>query len=230
MKLKKNDIHIWHVNLETKNEALDKCQKLLSEDENDRAARLRSTELRHHYILARGHLRIILGKYLKKQPEEIAFTYSKHGKPSLQNESTPISFNVSHCQNLYLVAITLKHKIGIDIERTGRFENWMDMIKHSLSQQEQDELLNLPKGEQEQAFIRGWTRKEAYTKAQGAGLLYDFPNFSVTLDKSNPRIINDPQNTHNLPKWALINIQVKPPYLATLAIDSHVMQITEFHI
>lgn len=226
IQLKKHDIHIWHINLEAdklKEDTLEACQQLLSEDEKERADRLRSSALRNHFILARGHLRKVLGKYLNQHPKKIVFTYNKHGKPLLENTSPTISFNVSHSQDLFLIALTLKRKIGIDIERTGRFDNWIEIAKHSLSQQEQSELFKLSKNEQEQAFIRGWTRKEAYTKALGLGLFHDFPDFSVTLNEFNPKIIFDPKNAQDLSTWKLLNIKVDAPCFASLAVDCQSM-------
>lgn len=222
IQLKKQDIHIWNITVNQNNDKEDQlaaCRQLLSRDEKARVDRLHSLALRHHATLTKGYLRNVLGEYLNQHPKKVVFTYNQYGKPELEGPSSAINFNVSHCQNQFLIALTLKRKIGVDIECTGRFENWMEIAKHSLSQREQDELFKLVKHKQELAFIRGWTRKEAYTKALGLGLLHDFSEFSVSLDNSHPEILNDPKTPQDLSTWKLMNINVDPPYFASLAAD-----------
>ena len=57
-------------------------------------------------------------RHLDQAPSRVAFRYGSHGKPEL---TPPIGgalhFNLSHAETRGLCAVTLKHEVGVDIER-----------------------------------------------------------------------------------------------------------------
>src|SRR5438876_10450259 len=111
-----DEVHIWRVPLDDSRST--ELRSTLSPDECARADRFHFDRDRHHFIAARGSLRAILGAYLKKKPSELSFSYSNYGKPSLFGEpaSNGLSFNLSHANELALIAVTRNRKIGVDIE------------------------------------------------------------------------------------------------------------------
>ena len=58
----------------------------LAADEKARAERFYFEKDRKHFIVARGVLRAILGRYLNRAPECLSFCYSSYGKPALAGE------------------------------------------------------------------------------------------------------------------------------------------------
>jgi 4'-phosphopantetheinyl transferase len=80
-------------------------------------------------------------------------------------------------------------------------------------------LLGLP-SEQRGGF-NCWTRKEAYIKAQGLGLLLSLESFDVSLDPDQPVNLRatrpDPQEAD---RWTLLSLEVSPDYAAALAVES----------
>ena len=94
-----DEVQVWKLNLnDTQAEAEEKYQSLLSEDEIDRAQKLRFQDDRFRFTVARANLRLLLSRYIDKKPRQLWLRYGRHGKPYLSEESNPdrINFNLSH--------------------------------------------------------------------------------------------------------------------------------------
>jgi hypothetical protein len=117
--LSSHDIHVWSALLDLPPSRVRRLQQTLVADELSRAERYAKEELRRHFIVARGALRTILGRYLTVKPEEVRFCYNAYGKPALATSSgkDALNFNVSHAHGLALYAIMRGRAIGIDLER-----------------------------------------------------------------------------------------------------------------
>src|SRR5262245_7598148 len=99
-------VHLWKCNVEENAVSAHEMFRLLSLDERQRAERYRVENARRQFVIARGALRQILGGYLDLSPEALDFGYLEHGKPRLRNENVDgISFNLSHSENICLIAI-----------------------------------------------------------------------------------------------------------------------------
>ena len=66
---------------------------------------------------ARALLRIILARYLGREPAELRFSYSKKEKPALDptEASSDLAFNISHPGGIALLAFSRGREIGVDI-------------------------------------------------------------------------------------------------------------------
>src|SRR5258708_7381983 len=133
---------------------------LLSQDELNRASRFHFEKDRTAFILARGFLRTMLGRYL--DGEEVHFVYGSYGKPALDRAGP--SFNLSHTNGLVMLGLTLENGIGVDVERIRPIENRDAIAERYFSRSEYGQVLS------DEAFFQCWTRKEAYIKAVGGGL------------------------------------------------------------
>jgi 4'-phosphopantetheinyl transferase len=113
--LNDGEAHIWRAYLDVNKSLQNSFLKLLSPDEKNRAQKFRFTKDGRNFIIARGILRSLIGKYLKINPAEISFQYSEFGKPSFANNNS-LHFNISHSQNIALFAFIKKFNIGVDVE------------------------------------------------------------------------------------------------------------------
>ena len=59
--LRENEVCVWSVGLEVNAARLSALEALLSADERERAGRFHFSEHRRRYIVARAHLRLLLG-------------------------------------------------------------------------------------------------------------------------------------------------------------------------
>ncbi len=59
-------------------------------------------------------MRDLLGRYLERPAEMLALSLQPGGKPFLD---LPIKFNLSHCADTALLAVTPTAEVGVDVER-----------------------------------------------------------------------------------------------------------------
>ncbi len=182
----------------------------LDSAEQTRAARFHFERDRQRFIATRGILRSLLAAALKIPADDLVFEYGAHGKPAIagaDDRRQELRFNVSHAAGLAMVALTRGREIGIDIEAAARLagdaERLSDLAKRILSQRELAAWCSLPDDiSRAKAFLRAWTRKEAYVKATGAGLRDKLNEIEVTLDAANPHRsmrIGDAWTIYDLP-------------------------------
>src|SRR5579864_3667460 len=76
------EIHLWRASLDQAPRQIERFLSLLAADERTRAERFYFARDRGHFIVARGMLRAILGRYMHRAPESIAFCYGAQGKPA----------------------------------------------------------------------------------------------------------------------------------------------------
>jgi 4'-phosphopantetheinyl transferase len=148
-------------------------ETLLSPDEIERGSRFHFERDRKLFIVGRGTLRVLLGGYLGRPPQEIAFRYGVNGKPLLACEGAgapPIHFNVTHSDGVALFAFTRAGEIGVDLERIRDLPDWQAIAEASLSAKQLERLWRAPANRRREEFFRAWTQQEALLKAAGTGL------------------------------------------------------------
>src|SRR5262249_44099313 len=104
-------------------------------------------------------------------PGALQFRYGEHGKPELI-DAPPLHFNVAHseCHGLFAVAADAVGAIGIDIEVLRDVADADAIAERFYSAADRAALAALPAADRSAAFLRCWTRKEAYVKGLGLGL------------------------------------------------------------
>jgi 4'-phosphopantetheinyl transferase len=125
MTLRNQDVHVWRAFLDQSETCVDRLTPWLSADELSRAARFHFEADRERFILCRGILRMILGRYLDTGPGRLKFRSGPHGKPYLANDfaGIQIQFNLSHTQHLALYALSTDCRIGVDVEYVQPISN-----------------------------------------------------------------------------------------------------------
>ncbi len=175
--------HVWRVRLDDSPERAARFRHHLSDDECGRAERCRAPHPQYQFIITRSILRILLGRYLGTLPTQIHFKTQAQGKPILVDPSAlPLQFNVSHTRGMALIALTLQHGVGIDVERIDRAIQDRDIAERFFSARESEYLASLPPPERQHQFFSYWTCKEAYLKMQGKGIAEGLALCEMTLD------------------------------------------------
>jgi 4'-phosphopantetheinyl transferase len=193
------------------------CYELLSSDERERATRYRVEGPRTGFILTRGTLRFLLGKYLQRAPQELAFRVTEFGKPFLQ-DACDLRFNVSHTEGMALLGFVREREIGVDVERIRPQPDARKLAERFFSLHERNALKDLSSGELQAAFFRCWSRKEAYIKARGEGLSLPLSEFDVSVATSSSRILlatrPDPAEAG---RWVVRDLETSANYAAAVA-------------
>jgi 4'-phosphopantetheinyl transferase len=223
-----NEVHIWHAALNQPAETINRLSHSLTPDETTRAARFRFQKDRDHFIVARGVLRALLGRYLNAAPADLRFSYTHYGKPYLAGpfHHTDLCFNVSHSHERVLYAFTRGREIGVDIEHIRPDVVTEQIAERFFSALEVASLRSLPAVTQPQGFFNCWTRKEAYIKARGEGLSLPLDQFDVSLLPDEPVALlatrDDPAEAL---RWSLHELPTDEGYIAALAVAGYDLKI-----
>lgn len=180
--LDEDEVHLWWFDLDLASVELTKIEKLLSQDEVERAARFRTEKLRNRYVAGRGMVRNVLGRYLGKGPELISFSYGPHGKPALCN-GRQLEFNLSHSANKAILAVA-RQPVGVDLELIRTDLDVDGMASLVFTNEEQAKLTTAVDEERFRYFFTNWVRKEAFMKATGRGISETPSRFRVVAKDS----------------------------------------------
>jgi len=143
--------------------------RLLDQEESRRAAAFHFERDRARWITGRAALRLLLGHHLAMPAEEVPIARDDNGKPFLRGH--PVHFNLSHADDLALIAITLASPVGVDLERFERGAELTQCLDTFCSISEKHHINSLPEiTDKHRALIRTWCAKEAFLKALGTGL------------------------------------------------------------
>ena len=210
------DIEVWLMSLDTRVDRIKQCFALLSRDEQARAERFHFERDRRRFTVARGMLRVLLGKQLGMAPATIEFRYAQYGKPQVSDRATPIHFNVSHSAEMAIYAISRDCVPGVDIEHVNRDIEAEALAQRFFSHRECAELQRIPAADRKRAFLAAWTRKEAIIKSTGDGLRLPLNQIEVTIAPDAPpellSIMRGP-----IKDWTLYPVNAGREYVATVA-------------
>lgn len=217
-------VYVWQVALAQTNAVVEDAARVLAPDEMARAARFVFDRDRRRFLLTRAALRHVLGERLGLTPEAVRFSYSPAGKPFLApplGEEPPadLAFNVSHSHELALLGLSYGRSLGVDLEYRRNLPDLLEIAQRFFSPREAVRLRAVPPAEQAAAFFRCWTRKEAYLKARGDGLMAGLDRFDVSfLAGEPPALVNTMDDPGETARWTLFDLIPAPDYAAAVAV------------
>ncbi len=209
-------VHVWRFTLDQ-----DACRRYqstasLSDSERQRASRFHFQADSNRYVVSRNVLRILLGRYLNRRPQDVEIGYSEHGKPFLVEArgAPPIRFNLSHSGDYTLYAFAHDHEVGIDVERIRALHDFETIATQVFTGAEQRLIAGAPHAEKLASFFRLWSRKEAFVKAVGHGLSAPLHEISVVTNSVETPGGDGPGRERLT--WCLQDLQCTPSYAAAL--------------
>jgi len=217
-----NAIHVWLASLNQNPSLVGRFQDTLSIDERLRANQFYFRRDRERFVVSRGVLRVILGRYLDKAPETLAFNYSFYGKPFLVSETgvEEIGFNISHSFGTALFAVTNRREIGVDLELVREGLEIEQIAERYFSRRENLALCALPAELRKRAFFNCWTRKEAYIKARGEGLSLPLNKFDVSLSPGElPALLGTQPYSDEALRWSIGELTLASGHVAAFAVE-----------
>jgi phosphopantetheine--protein transferase-like protein len=141
-------------------------------------------------------------------------------RPVDSNFAIPPTENLSLDLGLY--AITRGRELGVDLEHFRPALEHERIAERFFSPREVATLRTLPVESRQEAFFACWTRKEAYLKAKGEGLMRGLEQFTVSLVPGEPAALlsteGDPQEAV---RWSLRELSPRSEYVAALAVEGH---------
>jgi 4'-phosphopantetheinyl transferase len=228
MSLLSGDLHVWTVALDQPPTPLNLLARTLSADELERAGKFRFPRDRDRFMTARAMLRAILARYLGRDPVSVAFTYGPQGKPAVHGSAGEIElgFNLTHSEDLALIAVTYGRPVGVDLEGVRPFEDVKDVPARIFSPRELAEFQSLAPSHRATAFFSAWTRKEAFVKATGLGFSTEVAEVEVTFAPGQPaRLVRLHGTTEAVTGWTLRELIAPPRYAAAVALRGPILRL-----
>lgn len=177
--LDRDEVHVWTVSTDATADEAEMLASLLSPHEQHRAARLRSAAARQDFIVGRARVRHILACYVDQPAHELDVVTRVDDKPLLVGAPGWFDFSFTRCAGRHACAIGRNRRLGIDVEAIVDEHQLETIVETYASPAEAERIAALPAVERALAVAELWTKKEAFVKAVGTGLLAPLPSFSV---------------------------------------------------
>ena len=158
----------------------------LSPGEHARAETLRDARLRRRYVADHGWRRRVLGERLGCAPADVAYAVGPRGKPEPAGGALRFSASRTGDTALYAVSGSPDAEVGVDVEEIRDPANLAGIVQRVLSAAERAALERVPDGERAAAVFACWTRKEAYLKALGTGLVFPLTELELWAGDDRP--------------------------------------------
>jgi 4'-phosphopantetheinyl transferase len=219
-KLECADIEVWWISLDLGGESSEMINALfglLSIEERTRAEDYRFKSDQTRFVVCRALLRSVLSLYTGIAPKHIPLDYGLYGKPLINVRSNRIFFNVSHCADQAVIAVSVKAEIGVDIEELPPRQNILEIAQVLMSPRELSYLKNIPERNlKTRALLKCFTSKEAYLKGRGVGLAASLSGIDVVIDSSKPpQLLEDVDCVGSC--WFLHELNLGEHYYGVLA-------------
>jgi 4'-phosphopantetheinyl transferase len=208
------EVHVWHVDPAAISapEVIETCAHWLDSDERSRWHAFKTAALQHDFLVAHALCRGVLSHYTNEPPQSWQFTRGVFGKPALHapRAFSNLRFNLSHTQNLALVALTVAKEIGVDAEQIREEVDQEIIARHFFSPADRVVLASSVAGTQRETFFNLWVMKEAYLKGIGEGLTRSPETFTVPYDGQS--------GTVRFEGWQLACSKPTPKHVAAVAV------------
>jgi len=165
------NLHIYRY-ADVDSEQADSFISYLSAEEHLKYSAL-SAQPARQYLIERGFLRKVLAQCTNTPAENLEFVKTDSGKPQLaeleSDSESMVRFNLSHCDELFVCAVSTCGEIGVDVESSQRSNQFEKIADHYFSDDEK-EFLKQQTELFEERFTQAWTIKEAIGKMRGTGV------------------------------------------------------------
>ncbi len=217
-------MHLWRFGLNVSELALGRFGGLLCEAEIVRADQFRLPDLRRRFVAARGALRSLLAGYLSMDPRQVTFSYGPQGKPSVRHSPSDIRFNLSHSNELMVIAVCRRGLVGVDIEKMTPDFPAREIAARYFCERERNEIDRVDDETGLRTFFQVWTAKEAVTKATALGLSLELSKVEIGLNPLRVQTLDAPPG---LPceDWCLLPFCPDDNYRGTLALTAEPLHL-----
>lgn len=160
------------------------CQVLdiLSPIEKKEIALIGNNQVKMSVIASKVLKRYLLSEYcnFEIRPASWGFDRTIENKPYTINSicGSKLFFNVSHCEDVFAMAICSKNEVGLDIESYD-FKIDDNLAQTVFTDGEMAKSQGADRLSKQNHYLRLWTIKEAYAKYLGLGIDLDFEGINI---------------------------------------------------
>jgi 4'-phosphopantetheinyl transferase len=208
-------VALQYCDIETLRVSAEDCIAMLPEDEKTRARRFLRDVDRLRFCVGKLMVRTLLAAHTGRTPQSIELGTGPNAKPCMKDGP---SFNLSHSGSTVLVGIAESGDLGVDVEAVKAIGDIDSLARSCFSDREMEALAARSAGDKLRAFLRAWTRKEAFVKALGAGLQIDLRSFSVSLEDTIDNALLDAQACcPDADSWSILPARLPGAFEAAVA-------------
>ncbi|GKS58144.1 4'-phosphopantetheinyl transferase [Nitrospira sp.] len=196
-------------------------ERWLAPGESARVAGTSHLRVRERFVLSRGILRLLLGRYIRCDPARVDIVLEASGRPILGPSHGPggLRWSLAHSHEAVVVALSHHLRVGIDLEYLGRPMHASEVAHRFFHANEATRLDTLPEDGRTEAFFHYWTAKEAVLKATGLGLSGALDRCVVEYQPgAASAIVHCAENDHVSP-WHVAYLGPYPQYLAAISAE-----------
>jgi 4'-phosphopantetheinyl transferase len=204
-------VELWSERLDDRG-AAGTSHECLDAAELVRAGRYRFERDRRRFVARRVFLRRVLARYLDIAPKLVRYEPDRSW-PELE-QPTDLVFSTSHAAGLAIVAVARNRRLGVDVEQLRPIPQALDLARSLFARAEVDHLGATARHHRSAAFLRLWTRKEAYVKALRVGLSMPLDTFAVLEDA-----VPTGQEAGAGERFELASLEVLPGYVGSVAVS-----------
>lgn len=183
-----NIIHLWIVDQNDVDKQLQTDYfSILSREEVEQQRRFYFEKYRRRYLITWALVRTVLSRYASVAPCDWHFSKNVFGRPQITEKvktAADLNFNLSHTQDLIVLAVARKCILGVDVEYVSRRGAIMEVADRFFAPEEVGALGMLTGALQQDRFFEYWTLKESYIKARGLGLSLPLDRFCFDLSQA----------------------------------------------
>lgn len=173
-KLHSMEVHLWRIRLNLPLVELSHLEKKLTAKEKMKASKYLHQKDRNSFIIGQACTKKLVAQYLNIEVSQVIFQIGMNGKPYIPIHHK-LHFNLSHSGEWVFIAFG-SQELGIDLEKiAGNFitDSLLEQCFHSNELKVIKESCD-PTAE----FFKFWTRKEAFLKATGIGIVETLNHFT----------------------------------------------------
>ncbi len=157
--------------------------------------------MQERFLASRLLLRHAAAAALDTTPQLVDLAYQPGGRPYVRG-CDQIDISLSHTEEMMVVGITRRGRIGVDVERADRRLAHTGSESQACTPFEKRRLDEGDDGARNDTLVRLWTLKEAYSKALGQGLRFRFTEFGFALRGSQARLVRPDGTDTGADEWA----------------------------
>ena len=129
-----------------------------------------------------------------------------------------------------MVAVCLEAPLGVDIE-VVRPVDTATLAAEVYTEGEQAQLASVPQTNRLRAFFNGWTRKEAFIKADGRGLAFPLREVEVSLAPDEPAKLLRVNKEHgSVGDWSLLDFEVAAGVIGAVVVQRPGMMLRRLEL
>ncbi|KQZ06925.1 phosphopantetheinyl transferase [Streptomyces sp. Root55] len=173
--------------------------------------------MRDRFVASRLLLRHAAAAVLHTAPELVDLAYQPGGRPYVRG-CDQIDISLSHTEEMMVVGITRLGRIGVDVERADRRLAHTGSENQACTPYEKALLDAGGEGARNDAMVRLWTLKEAYSKALGQGLRFRFTGFGFSTEDGVTRLVRPDGSPVQGGEWQFATFPAGDGYVVSVAV------------